>query len=275
MKGRTDLAIEFEERKNKTRLTEENFGEIKVFLTELEEKNPYNKRKGKYATVNIGKIELLPDFRQVEKALLFCLSDLVPKESEKFLVIGLGNREITSDSVGPLVAQKILATRHLKETFLEIPELSGLKCVSVITPSVLGKTGIEASETVLAVVKQIKPDAVIVIDALCANKTENLFSVIQLCDSGISPGSGVKNSRKELSQQILGVPTIAIGVPTVVEASVIAEEITGKKTKDTTELFLTPKDTDLLCTHVSEAIAQALNVFLQPDTDRETVLSLV
>lgn len=275
MTNRTDLAIEFEKRKNKNFLIEENFGEIKVFFTDLEEKNPYNKKKGKYATIKIGKIDLLPDFKNIEKAICYCLDNMNLSKSESFLIVGLGNREIVSDSIGTFVSEKILATRHIKDDFKKYEEFSNLKSVSVITPSVLGKTGIEAAETVEAVVKQIKPDAVIVIDSLCAGETENLFSVIQFCNSGISPGSGVKNSRKEISFQTLGVPTVAIGVPTVVEASVIAEEILGKKLNQKTDFFVTPKESDILTLKISEIISAGLNIFLQPNTDEKIILSLV
>ncbi len=275
MTARTDLAIEFQKNAEKEIIKEQNFGEITVFFTELADNNPYGKRKGKYGTVNVGKIELLSDFEDIEKALIFCLCELLPKPRENVLVVGLGNSEITSDNIGPNTASKILATRHIKGQFQNISGFQNMKSVSVIAPSVLGKTGIEASEIVSSVVRETKPDAVIVIDALCANNTQNLFSVIQLCDSGISPGSGVKNTRKELSENTLGVPTVAIGVPTVVEAAVIAKEITGKSAEQKTDLLVTPKDADLLSMRMCEAISAALNVFLQPEIEREIVLSLV
>lgn len=275
MTTRTDLAIEFQKNAEKEVIKEQSFGEIKTFFTELEENNPYGKRKGKYATIKVGNIEFLPDFEDIEKALVFCLCELLPNKRENILVVGLGNSEITSDNIGPNTASKILATRHIKGQFQTIKGLEKMKSVSVITPSVLGKTGIEASEIVAAVVTETKPDAVIVIDALCANNTQNLFSVIQLCNSGISPGSGVKNTRKELSETTLGVPTVAIGVPTVVEAAVIAKELTGKNAEQKTNLIVTPKDADLLSLRMSEAISAALNVFLQPEIEPEIVLSLV
>lgn len=275
MQYRTDLAIEFEKLSKKGSIKEKSFGKIKALFTELDENNPYKKRKGKYATVKVGSIALLPDFKEIEKALIFCLCELLPQKRENILVVGLGNCEITSDNIGPHTASKILATRHIIGQFKSLSGLEKMKSVSVITPSVLGKTGIEASEIVSSVVKETKPDAVIVIDALCANNTENLFSVIQLCDSGISPGSGVKNTRKELSQTTLGVPTVAIGVPTVVEAAVIAHELTGKQAEQKTDLLVTPKDADLLSMRMSEAISAALNIFLQPEIEPDIVLSLV
>ena len=159
--------------------------------------------------------------------------------------------------------------------FAENIGLKGLKSVSVIAPNVLGKTGIEVSELVLGAVETVKPDAVIVLDALCSKSVERIFSCIQLCDNGISPGSGVKNARKELSQATLGVPTVAIGVPTVVEAKTVASELSKTSVEQSFDLLLTPKETDLLCERVSELLASALNVFLQPNIDKEIILSLV
>ncbi len=275
MTHRTDLAIEFQKMQKKEVFKEKNFGKIKVLFSSLEEDNPYGKRKGKYATLKFGNITLLPDYKDIEKAMISSLSELLPKTRENVLLVGLGNSDITSDNIGPNTVQKILATRHIKDQFQRLEGFEKMKSVSVIVPNVLGKTGIEASEIVASIVEKIKPDCVIVIDALCANTTENLFSVIQLCDSGISPGSGVKNTRKELSFHSLGVPTVAIGVPTVVEAKVIAKELTGKQVSKETDLIVTPKDADLLSLNISEAISTALNVFLQPDIARQIVLELV
>ncbi len=268
MKGRTDLIIELEKDTEKSLFYEENFGQIKVMFSSLEDKNDYEKPKGKYATVSLGNIEKLTDFRMAEKAIIFCLKKLLKNTPKNVLVVGLGNREITSDCIGPHTAERILATRHIKGEFAQKVGLEKLKSVSVIEPGVLGKTGIETAETVSALVQKIKPDAVIVIDALCAQNAENLFSVIQFCDSGISPGSGVKNTRRELSEKTLGIPTVAIGVPTVVEAKSITLDLERA-------LLVTPKDADLLSRHISELLAQAINVFLQPDCDREIILNLV
>lgn len=275
MNNRTDLAIELEKTSRKNNSRAEKIGDTEVVFTVLTENNEYQKPKGTYITVKLRNINLLTDFSAVEKAIEKSLENLLIKAKKSVLVVGLGNREITSDCIGPYTAEKILATRHISEEFSKKIGLERLQKVSVITPSVLGKTGIESSEIVKAVVDKTKPDAVIVIDALCANTVENLFSVIQLCDSGISPGSGVKNTRKELSFATLGVPTVAIGVPTVVEASVLAKELSGKDAVNKLDLLLTPKDTDLLSHRISEILAHSLNAFLQPYIDREVLFSLV
>ena len=195
--------------------TEENYKTEKIGCVDS---HFLQTESGKYYTLEFESIEKLIDFSDIERALKIALNNLLPKAREKILVVGLGNTEITSDSVGPITAKKILATRHITGQFAETIGLKNLKSVAVISPNVLGKTGIEVSELVLGAVNTVKPDAVIVIDALCSKSLNRLFSCIQLTDSGISPGSGVKNSRKELSKNTLGVPVVAIGVPTVVEA---------------------------------------------------------
>lgn len=275
MSNRTDLAIEFSKYAEEETAKTKKIGSAELFFTTVNEQNSYKKAAGKYITVRIKDINFLTDFSDIEKAICKSLEMLLPKGVENTLVIGLGNREITSDCIGPFTAEKIFATRHIMGNFCEKLGLSGLKSVAVLETGVLGKTGIESAETVGAVTEKIKPDAVIVIDALCAKNCDNLFSVIQLTNAGISPGSGVKNTRKELSFKTLGIPTVAIGVPTVVEASVIAKELSGKNNIPQKDLLLTPKDTDLLSHRISEILARALNIFLQPDTDKEVLTSLV
>lgn len=275
MNQRTDLALELENKYIKTQEKKIKIGEIGIEITDVIENFSKFKKGTQYITIRTGNINYITDFCDIEKAINISLNKLLPKEHQSVLVVGLGNREITSDCIGPFTCEKILATRHIAGEFSKEIGLPNLKSVSVITPSVLGKTGIETGETVKAIVETIKPDAVIVIDALCANKSDNLFSVIQLTNSGISPGSGVKNARKELNQNSLGVPTIAIGVPTVVEASTIVKEFSKKENEKIKELLLTPKDTDLLSHRISEVLAHSLNIFLQPDTEREVLLELV
>ncbi len=275
MNNRTDLATELEKRYVNNQKKNIKIGKTSIEFTEIKEEFSSFKKGNIYVSINIGKIEYLTSFEDIEKAINLGLNELLPKKRESVLIVGLGNREITSDSIGPNTCEKILATRHIVGEFSRNLGIPNLKSVSTITPSVLGKTGIESSETVKAIVEKIKPDAVIVIDALCARKSENLFSVIQLTNSGISPGSGVQNARKELSFKTLGIPTVAIGVPTVVEASTIAREFSQKQNEKIKELLLTPKDTDLLSHRISEILANSLNIFLQPDTEREVLLSLV
>lgn len=274
MSLRTDLAIEIENIKKEKEISKK-IGQADINFIEISKENSYLKPHGKYATVEFPELQTITDFEDIYNAIQQALGFLLPVKYKNFLVVGLGNSEITSDSIGPNCAQKILATRHIAGEFAKTIGLENLNSVSVIVPNVLGKTGIEVSEIILGVVKHIKPDAVIVIDALCSKSVSRLFNTVQMCDSGISPGSGVKNSRKELSFRTLGVPVIAIGVPTVVEAKTIAAELTGKESKFESDLIVTPKDADLLSHRISEVISTALNIFLQPNVDKEVILSLV
>jgi len=189
---------------------------------------------------------------------------LLTKSRQNVLVVGLGNRNITADSIGPKTAEKILATRHIMGNFAKSIGLENLKSVSVIVPDVLGKTGIEVQEILSGVIKKTNADTVIVIDALCAKSKDRIFRTVQLTDSGIAPGSGVKNSRKELSKNTLGVNVIAIGVPTVIQFP-----------NDSENLIVTPKECDLLSDKISEILARCLNIYLQPEIEPEILLELV
>ncbi len=152
------------------------------------------------------------------------------QESDTVLIVGLGNRNITADALGPKVMESLMVTRHLKEYIPEEID-NRIRPVCAITPGVLGLTGMETGEIVKGVTEKIKPALVIAIDALCARNTERINSTIQFSDTGITPGEGVGNKRKALNQKSLGVPVIAIGVPTVVEALTIAEESFEKLTE--------------------------------------------
>ncbi len=277
MRGRTDLAIEekFTEKevKNKTL----NIGGVKITEIIIDDDftaSRIGKIKGKYITAEFESIEKITDYSEIKKAIIYALKELI-YDVENLLVVGLGNNEITADSIGPKTASRLLATRHIAGEFAEKIGLFGLKSVSVLTPNVLGKTGIEVSELVAGIVEKIKPQAVIVIDACVSLSINRLFRTIQFSNSGISPGSGVKNSRKELSKASLGVPVIAIGIPTVVDVKSLAFELTGKKANLKTDMIVTPKDSDLLCQKISEILAAALNVFLQPRIEEEIIFSLV
>lgn len=264
MSLRTDLAIDIIEEKNsnflqrQTQIEEVKITEITVKNTVIEE--GIIKPKGQYITIEFPDIEKMASFENIKKALFLSLEKITPKLREKVLVVGLGNNEITADSVGPDTAKKILATRHIAGEFAKKIGLEGLKSVSVMAPSVLGKTGIETGEIIKAVVEKITPDLVIVIDALATNNPLRLFKSIQITNTGITPGSGVKNSRKEISENTLKTAVLAIGVPTVV---------------DRENLVLTPKDADLLNKRLSEILSECLNVFLEPEVESEIILNLV
>lgn len=281
MSYRTDLALELHSQlgeetegveKKEKRFKNTLITKIRITSKQGEEK--IGRPMGNYITVEFGDVEKITDYSEIKIALSESLKALVPKP-ENILVVGLGNSDITADSIGPATAARLLATRHIAGEFAEQIGLKGLKKVSVVTPNVLGKTGVEVAELVEGVVSKIKPQAVIVIDACVSGSINRLFRTIQLCDTGIAPGSGVKNSRKELSRKNLGVPVIAVGIPTVVEALTLAFELSGKEPEFNSDMVVTPKDADLLVHRISELLASALNEFLQPEISSEILSALV
>jgi len=281
-KRRTDLAIEINENLgenvNGIKKFDKKNGDVSVCKIEILNSSAAEKLGkpiGKYITVEFPSVDKIDSFDEIKDELITALRELLPEKYNNILVVGLGNDEITSDSIGPNTAKRLLATRHIAGEFAENIGLKGLNSVSVVAPNVLGKTGIEVSEIIESIVKKTAPQAVIVIDALASMSITRLFKTVQLCDTGISPGSGVKNSRRELSQKTLGVPVIAVGVPTVVDALTLAFEITEELPKNDTDMIVTPKDADLLCHRISEILSSSLNVFLQPNIAPEIIFSLV
>lgn len=279
---RTDLAIEMSGGENEDiKGVEKEYneqGDIKITtvkITSVEGERATGKPMGEYITLEFPPIYKICDFSVLEKTVIGALERLLKGKRENILIAGLGNTEITPDAVGPLTARGILATRHISGQFAEEIGLKGLKSVSVITPGVLGQTGIETAELIKGAISAVRPDVLIVIDALTAGSAERLFRTIQLCNTGISPGSGVKNSRQEISEKNLDIPVIAVGVPTVTDADTLALELTGKEPEKESNMFVTPKDVDLLVDRISEILAQALNLFLQPEIDGDIISRLV
>ena len=282
MAVRTDLAIEISGGENEDiNGVEKEYkaqGDVKITtvkITSSEGEKATGKPMGEYITLEFPPIYKICDYSVLAKTVIGALERLLKGKRESILIAGLGNTEITPDAVGPLTARGILATRHISGQFAENIGLKGLKSVSVITPGVLGQTGIETAELIKGAAETVKPDVLIAIDALKAGSAERLFRTIQLCNTGISPGSGVKNSRQEISENTLGIPVIAVGVPTVTDADTLAFELTGKEPEKESDMFVTPKDVDLLADRISEILAQALNLFLQPEIDREIISQLV
>ncbi|MBE6955625.1 MAG: GPR endopeptidase [Ruminococcaceae bacterium] len=191
------------------------------------------------------------------------------QEGKSVLLACLGNPAVTPDAVGPLVARQLLVTRHLVR---QLPEHFGtLRQVSVMEPGVLGTTGVESAELISAAVHKVCPDAVIAVDALASRSLERLFTTVQLTDVGITPGSGVGNSRKALSSETLGVPVYALGVPTVVDASTLVEELTGQQADGVRGMIVTGKDVDASLQEVSRLVAVGLNLFLHPSLDEKEI----
>jgi spore protease len=212
-------------------IKEKNVDDIKISLVEVtkEGEKQLGKKAGRYLTVEVQGIrEQNTEVQQkVEQIFANEFSHFLKgsgiKKNDSCLVVGLGNWNVTPDALGPLVCENLLITRHLFQLQPENVE-EGYRSVSALSPGVMGLTGIETSDIIFGVVEKIKPDFVIAIDALASRSIERVNSTIQISDTGIHPGSGVGNKRKELSKETLGIPVIAIGVPTVVDAVSITSD---------------------------------------------------
>ena len=225
----TDLAYEaVGTLKSKTKEFK-NYKSIKLIETTVNKElaKEINKKQGDYYLIDVSNEDLNDSdcLLTVEKFITDVLKKILRKEKinskSKGLIVGLGNLNITPDSLGPKVIDKVIVTRHLFELDKDSIE-PGISNISALSPGVMGSTGIETSDIIKAIVDKIKVDYVIVVDALKASSINRINKTIQMTNSGISPGSGVGNTRKELSKETLGIPVIAIGVPTVVDAKSIA-----------------------------------------------------
>lgn len=232
-----------------------------------------SKPRGSYVTISSKafSLESTPqEFEERASTLAGELSRLC-ENARNPLVACLGNREITADSLGPLTSEKLLATRHIHRLAKDV-STDGLGNLSVIAPNVMGKTGLEALEVVRAVAKVVMPDVVVVVDALACCEGENLASCIQICDTGISPGSGVDNSRAELSSKTLNVKTIAIGVPTVIDAGSLCND---KCSPIYNSMFVTSRNIDSLVRRMSSLVAMGINRAFHPTLTVGEIISLV
>ena len=197
-------------------------GDIKITKVTVDDNvsRIIGKKKGRYITIEFDDVTDTDNKNKVEDIFTLELNDIFDiSEVNSVLIIGLGNRDSTPDSLGPKVVDDIVVTRHL---FLLGEDVSdGVKCTSSFSPGVMGNNGIETFDIISLLCKDIKPDLVIIVDALAASNIGRVNKCIQITDSGIHPGSGVGNQRKEISFDTLGIPVIAVGVPTVVESSII------------------------------------------------------
>lgn len=280
MEYRTDLALESLAGCQKSGGIRE-FKRGKLFrITELhitDEQSgiPYGKGRGRYITLEGDSLSRFSDrYEEMAMELAQELRPLLPKEGG-VLVAGLGNQNITPDALGPRTTAKVLATRHLQTELQEEEFLSSLRQVSVLAGGVLGQTGIETAELLLAAADKVQPAAVIAVDALACSSLERLGTTIQLSDTGIAPGSGVANHRRALNAQTFGIPVIGIGVPTVIGMQTIAEDLTGHPPSRDMDMMVTPRDVDRLIGQASHLLACGINLALHPQLDYEDVCSLV
>jgi len=266
--------------------------EIQVHITKvvISTKNgarAMHKPMGNYITLEAPAMQEEDEdyHREISEELAKQIRSIIPRvdEEQSILVVGLGNRNVTADALGPGVVDNLFVTRHIvKEYGKAAYEKERMNMVSGIVPGVMASTGMEAAEIVRGVVDQTAPDLVIVVDALAARSTKRLNRTIQVTDTGIQPGSGVGNHRNALTEESLGVPVIAIGVPTVVDAATIVGDAIEKLEKEEGErresifpldsirgmselnnMYVTGKNIDEIIKRLSFTISEALNIALE------------
>lgn len=217
-------------------------------------------------------------------ALTESIKSLVPEGKGTVLVAGVGNMNITSDALGPMTASMIFATRHIdNELHKSLGFSERLQSVCAVSTGVLGQTGIESSEYIKSICEAVKPRCIITVDALAAGSVSRLGTTVQMSDTGIAPGSGIGNTRKRIDRDYLGVPVIAIGVPTVVDAVSLACELSGadisslkqNRAEQGAGLIVAPKDIDLMVKNASYLLALAINCALQPTLSVKEIYGLM
>lgn len=295
---RTDLALEARESIGKAEeelrgisVEEYDKEEIQVHITRvvISSKNgakAMNKPMGNYITLEAPAMQEADEdyHREISEELARQIKSILPgaDEEQSILVVGLGNRDVTADALGPGVVDNLFVTRHIVREYGKAAySKERMNMVSGIVPGVMAATGMEAAEIVKGVVEQTKPDLILVVDALAARSTKRLNRTIQVTDTGIQPGSGVGNHRNALTRDNLGVPVIAVGVPTVVDAATIVVDAIEKLQKELPEkdrlfgtdsirtmselnnMYVTGKNIDEVIKRLSFTISEALNIALE------------
>ena len=292
MNVRTDLAIESremylqrcKEELEGVRVEQEEYDEIKVTAIEVLNENgsiKLEKPVGNYITIEMPQVEDLgPEVREkCCRVIAAEIGKLISvHQDSKIMIVGLGNHNITPDALGPKTAANILVTRH-RFLILDKEDNKNLTNVSVITPGVMGNTGIESVDMIKGIVDEIKPDVIIAIDALAARNVNRVTTTIQMSDTGVSPGAGVGNHRRGINQDTLGVKVIAIGVPTVITAaSIVYDFLAGypeksphhDKAKEILEhlpgdMIVTPGNIDAVIQEFSRILAGGINQAIHPN----------
>lgn len=283
---RTDLACESvarnAERIEGTEWREEKIGsfclsELRVLCESAAKR--VGKPMGNYVTVECGRINLIGDEDKLLLRHLLAgrLKGMAGRLTEKeidsdfaVLAVGLGNSEMTADAIGPRTASYLTATRHLREYESELYYSLGCASLSLLTPGVMGQTGMEVLEILRGAVSCVKPDLILAVDALAARSCERLAATVQISDAGISPGSGVGNHRAPLTKETLGAPVIALGVPTVVDSATLVydalrqagieeiDEPLQSVLENGKSFFVSPKDSDVITEEVARLLAGAI-----------------
>ncbi len=295
--GRTDLAVELredfsedDERIKGVIVKEEYYKHRRIHvstvrITDASGAQAMGRPIGSYITLEAkglseGEEQLRQFVAETLSELLLRLLNEVNPEAREILVVGLGNRDATPDALGPVAVDELVVTRHLiLQLGEEFRKKYHLTSFCALAAGVLAQTGMESGEVIKSVVRELKPDLVIAIDALAARSTERLGTTVQITDTGIYPGAGIGNNRQALNKDTLGVPVIAVGVPTVVDAATILRERMGdylrkkgvgdeerEKILEEAEeengqvLFVTPKGIDELVRRAGETVAEAINL---------------
>ncbi len=291
MEIRTDLAIEAGELLGKDNLPDgvkirsqdgENITVTRIDIENQQASDAMGKKQGAYITIELKDVELntLEIHNEVAKTVCNELQQFIHETGDRplVMVVGLGNRYITPDALGPKVVERIVVTRHV-QSYSEIDSRLGNVCA--IAPGVMGVTGIETGEIILGLAERVKPDLIIAIDALAARKTSRINSTVQISDTGIVPGSGIGNRRMELSRETINIPVVAIGVPTVVDAMTLARDLiegaTGNDLDSGLEKemintwgadnIVTPKNIDMAVERMANAISNGLNMAVHQGFD--------
>lgn len=282
MAFRTDLAVEaIENHKTAAALphvrqsdrTLEGFAVHEVRILSEDAAREIGKPQGRYLTLELDALIRREEdaFPRACKTLSTLLRELLPHPNDgPVLIAGLGNRMITPDAIGPQTADHVIATRHLVAQSPAI--FADWRPVSALAPGVLGQTGVETGEVICGVLDRVRPAAVIAVDALAAGRLSRLLRTVQLADTGITPGAGVGNARAALNKETLGVPVIAVGVPTVVDGATLAHEISSQLGQPACEalddlsqpVMITTRDIDREVADISRMIGYAVNMALHP-----------
>ena len=282
MAFRTDLAVEaIENHKTAAALPHvrqsdrmlEGFAVHEVRILSEDAAREIGKPQGRYLTLELDALIRREEdaFPRACKALSTLQRELLPRPKDgPVLIAGLGNRMITPDAIGPQTADHVIATRHLVAQSPAI--FADWRPVSALAPGVLGQTGVETGEVICGVLDRVRPAAVIAVDALAAGRLSRLLRTVQLADTGITPGAGVGNARTALNEETLGVPVIAVGVPTVVDGATLAHEISSQLGQPDCEalddlsqpVMITTRDIDREVADISRMIGYAVNMALHP-----------
>ena len=273
MVNTSDLAVESYESAEKTKIdgvvVKESGNVTTVEVLNDNGAEAISKPVGKYITLEIESFVNNTDiFDGRLDEFSSVLSSMLPDNINSVLVAGLGNVNITADALGPKTRDYILSTRHILSDFKKLEGFESLFCVSAVSTGVLGETGIETAEIISGIVDKTKPSLVIAVDALAASSRERLGTTIQFSSSGIAPGSGVGNHRNEISEKTLGIPVIAIGIPTVISTSILSDNADN-------DTFVTPREIDKITEQGAKLIGMGINVCFQKDISHRDLFALV